>query len=80
MARVRAVSAVAASAGSMFRVSGSTSTSTGRAPACSITLTEAANVMGVVTTSSPGPIPSVTSAVCSAAVHELSASAPGPPT
>src|SRR5438309_11283809 len=44
-----------------------------------MTLTEAANVMGVVTTSAPGPIPSVTSAVWSPAVQELSASAPGAP-
>ena len=46
---------------------------------CSITLTEAANVIGVVMTSAPGPIPSVTSAVWSPAVQELSASAPGAP-
>src|SRR2546427_11494248 len=64
----------------MFSVSGSTSTSTGRAPTCSITLTEAQNVTGVVMTSSPGPIPNVASAVCSPAVQEFSASAPGAPT
>ena len=61
----------------MFSVSGSTSTRIGRAPTCSMTLTEAANVIGVVITSSPGPIPRVASAVCSPAVQELSASAPG---
>src|SRR5437667_9398083 len=55
----------------MFSVSGSTSTSTGRAPTCSITLTEAQNVSGVVMTSSPGPIPSVANAVCSPAVATL---------
>src|SRR5438034_627696 len=33
--------------------------------------------MGVVITSAPGPIPSVTRAVCSPAVHELRASAGG---
>src|SRR5258708_13433090 len=61
----------------MLSVSGSTSSSTGRAPTCSITFTDAVNVIGVVMTSSPGPIPSVLSAVCRAAVQELSANAPG---
>src|SRR6266568_4767710 len=42
-----------------------------------MTLTDAAKVIGVVMTSSPGPMPRVTRAVCSAAVQELSASAPG---
>src|ERR1043166_3237435 len=69
MARVRGVIAAATSPGSMFRVSGSTSTRTGRAPTCSLTLTEAANVVGVVITSSPGPIPRVTRAVCRPAVR-----------
>src|SRR3989441_2255330 len=63
----------------MFSVSGSTSATTGRAPTCSITSTEATNVMGVVMTSSPGPMPAVTSAVWRAAVQELSARAPGAP-
>ena len=76
MARVRGVIAPATRLASMFNVSGSTSTRTGRAPTCSITLTEAANVVGVVITSSPGPMPSVTSAVWRPAVQELSASAP----
>src|SRR5205807_527743 len=77
MARVCGVMAARTAAGSMFRVSGSTSTSTGRAPTCSITFTEAVKVSGVVMTSSPAPTPSVASAVCRPAVHELSASAPG---
>src|SRR5207247_6393120 len=63
----------------MFSVSGSTSASTGRAPTCSITFTEATNVIGVVTTWSPGPMPAVTRAVWRAAVQELSARAPGAP-
>src|ERR1051325_2929138 len=42
-----------------------------------MTLTDAAKVIGVVMTSSPGPMPRVTRAVCRAAVQELSASAPG---
>src|SRR5205814_9010574 len=53
------------------------STSTGLAPTCSMTFTEAAKVMGVVITSSPGPMPAVLSAVCSAAVQELRASVAG---
>src|SRR5205814_6866983 len=46
----------------------------------SITLTQAHNVIGVVMTSSPAPIPNVASAVCSPPVQEFSASAPGAPT
>src|SRR5258708_2172793 len=61
----------------MLRVSGSTSTSMGRAPTCSITLTPEQNVIGVVRTASPGPIPRLTSARCSAAVQELNARAAG---
>ena len=44
-----------------------------------MTFTDAAKVIGVVMTSSPAPMPSVTRAVCSPAVQELSASAPGAP-
>ena len=77
--RVRGVTRRSISSGSMLSVSGWTSARTGRAPTCSITFTEAAKVMGVVMTSSPGPIPSVTSAVWRPAVQELSASAPGAP-
>src|SRR5437773_9683422 len=79
MARVRGEIAAATRSGSMLSVSAVTSASTGRAPTCSITFTEATNVVGVVITSSPGPIPRVTSAVWSAAVEELSARAPGAP-
>ena len=71
--------AAATAAGEMLSVSGSTSASTGRAPTCSMTFTDAVNVTGVVMTSSPGPIWSATNAVCSAAVQELDASAPGAP-
>src|SRR5437879_11355873 len=77
IARVRGVIAAAIRAGSIVSVSGSTSTSTGRAPTCSTTLTVAANVSGVVITSSPGPTPLATSAVWSPAVQEFSASAAG---
>ena len=38
-----------------------------------------ANVIGVLITLSPGPIPSTASAMCSAPVHELSASADSAP-
>src|SRR3989442_13554117 len=79
MALVRGVIARSTMAVSMFKVSASTSTRTGRALTCSMTLTEAANVNGVVITSSPGPTPSVTRAVGRAAVHEFSASRPDGP-
>src|SRR5437773_4473875 len=79
MALVFHDTAASTAAGERLSVSGSTSTSTGRAPTCSITFTEAVNVSGVVITSSPGPTPRVASAVCSPAVQELSASALGAP-
>src|ERR1700687_2991838 len=63
----------------MFNVSGSTSTSTGSAPTCSMTWMLEAKVIGVLTTLSPGPIPSAASATCRADVHELSASAASAP-
>src|SRR5256886_15483610 len=70
-ARVRGAIAAAMRAGSIVSVSGSTSTSTGRAPTCSMTLTVAAHVSGVVLTSSPGPISLTARAVCRAAVNVL---------
>src|ERR1700722_4821344 len=69
--------ACSSACGSRFRVSGSTSTSTGRAPTCSITCTPEQNVMAVVSTASPGPIPSASSDKCRAAVQELTAKAAG---
>src|SRR5438445_13800799 len=77
MARVRPVIAASIRAGLIVSVSRSTSTSTGRAPTCSTTLTVAANVSGVVITSSPGPIPLAGSAVWRAAAHELTATGAG---
>src|SRR3989441_9787864 len=79
MALVFHDTAASTAAGERLSVSGSTSTSTGRAPTCSITCTEAVKVSGVVITSSRGPTPRVASAVCSPAVQELSASALGAP-
>ena len=52
---MRGVTARAAAAGSMLSVLGSTSTNTGRAPACRIASAEKAAEIEVVTTSSPGP-------------------------
>src|SRR5436190_18713916 len=58
----------------MLRSSSRTSTKTGVAPVCTITFAVAGQVIGVVTTSSPGPTPSATSDRWSAAVPEASAS------
>ncbi len=68
IAFVRSVTASATAAGSMFRSPSRTSTKTGVAPVWTITFAVAGQVIGVVITSSPGPIPSATSARCSAAV------------
>src|SRR5690606_29954577 len=76
------VMARSTAAGSMQSVVGSTSTSTGVAPTCSTTLAVAAKVRVGTITSSPGPMPSATSATCRPAVQELSISEvpPGAPT
>src|SRR5256885_1075402 len=58
----------------MLRSPSSTSTKTGVAPLCRITFTVAGQVIVVVTTSSPGPTPSATSARWRAAVPDASAS------
>ena len=64
MAFVRGVSAPATRSGSRFSVRGSTSTNTGRAPACSTASAVKAAEIEVVTTSSPGPTPSARRARC----------------
>ena len=46
----------------MLSVAASMSASTGTAPQCTIVLSVATKVIGVVTTSSPGPTPSASSA------------------
>src|ERR1051325_4369260 len=79
-ALVLAVSAASSPLGSRFNVSGATSTRTGRAPVCSMTLTDAAKVIGVGMTSSTGPMPRGARAGGSAAGQEWSPSAPGAPT
>ena len=80
-AAVAGVIAAARRSRSMLRVDGSMSTKTTRAPTCKITLEVATHVIGVVMTSSPGPMPSASSARCSPAVAELTAIAcrPGSP-
>ena len=66
-------------AGLMLSVSASISTSTGVAPQCSIALIVATKVNGVLITSSPGPTSHATSARCSAAVQDETATASGAP-
>ena len=73
IALVRGVIDRSISDGSRLRVSGSTSTNTGRAPTCTTTFAVDANVIGVVITSSSRPTLAASSARWSAAVHELSA-------
>ena len=74
IAFVLSVTAAATAAGSMFRSPSRTSTKTGVAPVWTITFAVAGQVIGVVITSSPSPIPSATSARCIAAVPEATAS------
>ena len=64
MAFVRGVTAASMSAGSMQAVSRSTSTSTGLAPVNTITLAVTTIVKSGMMTSSPGPMPSTSSAMC----------------
>ena len=59
----------------MFRSDSRTSTKTGVAPVWTTTFAVAGQVIGVVITSSPGPIPSATRVRCIAAVPEETASA-----
>ena len=75
IARVRGVMLRRTASGSRFQLRGSTSASTGVAPACTIAFTDAQNVIGVVITSSPGCRPRPRQARCRPAVHELSANA-----
>ena len=74
-ALVRAVIDSSSRAGSMLKVSSSMSTKTGRAPCISTTFAVATHVKDGTITSSPGPMPSATSARCSAVVHDVVATA-----
>ena len=80
IAFVRGVTSPATRSGSMFRSVSRTSAKTGVAPVWTITFAVAGQVIGVVITSSPGPIPSATSARCMAAVPDETASACFAPT
>ena len=71
IAFVRGVIAASILAGSIMRNSGSTSTSTGRAPAYSIAAIVATKVNGTVITSSPAPTPAASSERWSALVPLL---------
>src|SRR3954451_12827182 len=75
IAFVRSVTRSATDTGSMFSVSSWMSAKTGVAPVWTITFAVAGQVIEVVITSSPGPIPSATRARCIAAVPEATASA-----
>ena len=79
-ARVRGVTAAATAAGSTRNVSGSTSTSTARAPQSSTTFAVAGKVYAGTMTSSPGPISSASSARWSAAVPDETTAACAVPT
>jgi hypothetical protein len=63
----------------MFRVAGSMSTNTGRAPTSRITLLVATQESGVVMTSCPGPTPAIRSAISIVHVPELKARTGRPP-
>ena len=62
-------------AGQSCHVSGLMSANTGRAPQYSAQFADAANVIGVVMTSSPAPTPAARQAMCSAAVPLLQSTA-----
>ena len=80
MPRVRSVTAASTAAGSMFRVTGSTSANTGVAPSTMKQFAEATNDSGEVITSSPGPSPAILHMRCSPAVPLETAAAYGAPT
>src|SRR4051812_30892344 len=71
MALIAGVIAADTRARSIFRVTGSISTNTGRAPTSRITLLVATQESGVVMTSWPGPIPAIRNAISIVQVPEL---------
>jgi hypothetical protein len=75
MARVRRVTAAAIAPAAGISVASSMSTNRGRAPSYTKQLLEATKLKGVVTTSSPRPMPAATTARCRPAVPELTATA-----
>ncbi len=77
---MRGVSRRSISSTRTFSVAASMSASTGRAPQWTIMFNVATKVIGVVTTSSPGAIPSASRATCSPAVAEETGTACRPPT
>ena len=79
MARVRGVMADSARSRSMLRVTGSTSTRTGRAPTRRTTFALAAKVMAGTITSSPGPMPQTCNATSRAPVAEVKVRTSLPP-
>ena len=79
IARVRGVMRSATESGSILP-SAPTSANTGVAPTCRIVFTVEQKVMGVVMTSSPGPIPRPARARCKPAVAEFTARAEAEPT
>jgi hypothetical protein len=76
---VRGVTAAAAASTDRFPVSGSTSANTTDAPRCIAVAAVATKVIGVHTTSSPGPTPAAAYATCSAAVPDVTATVGTPP-
>jgi len=79
-AAVAGVTAASTRSRSMFRVAGSMSTKTGRAPTSRTTLLVATQESGVVMTSSPGPTPALRSAISIVQVPELNTRTGRPPT
>jgi len=70
-ALVRGVMAASSLSRSMLRVTGSMSANTGVAPVSMTTLAVATHEIGVVITSSPGPMPAMRSAISMVQVPEL---------
>jgi hypothetical protein len=75
MARVRGVTSASSFAGSRFRVRGSTSQNTTRAPRPAKAFAVAIQLIGVVITSVPGPTPAAMPASVRPVVAEVTASA-----
>ena len=79
IARVAGVIAASTRSRSMFRVTGSMSTNTGRAPTSKMTWLVATHDSGVVITSCPGPTPAMRRAISIVHVPELKTRTGRPP-